>query len=97
MKVTESAPGPKPDCVVVANDPTSPLIVVVPVFVIPPPARTAKLSAVPRSTVDVAAIISPAKPRANTTANTVINEALLNFFVFKFMYINLLNYLFSSS
>jgi hypothetical protein len=48
---------PKPLSVVIAYVPTSPVIVVVPVLVIPDPARTAKLSAVPRFTT-VAAEIS---------------------------------------
>ena len=46
ISVTE----PKPVSVVVGKVPTSPVIVVGPVLVIPEPARTAKLPAVPRFT-----------------------------------------------
>ncbi|MCC5463980.1 hypothetical protein LMF89_01230 [Pelosinus sp. Bkl1] len=46
INVTE----PKPVSDVIGNVPTSPIIVVGPVLVIPAPARTAKLVAVPRFT-----------------------------------------------
>src|SRR5271157_6403149 len=52
VKLTQSAAGQpaNPLSVAVGYDPTSPLIVVVPVLVMPVPARTAKLLAVPRPT-----------------------------------------------
>src|SRR5688572_27988817 len=60
----------------VGNVPMSPLIVVAPVLVMPEPASTAKLSAVPRGTPDAAALagsvaVSSAAPRRATQARRV--------------------------
>jgi hypothetical protein len=70
INVTESAPGPKPLSVGVGNVPTSPVIAVIPVLVIPEPARTAKLSAVRRFTVGCAAWALSAATSVTTTASS---------------------------
>ena len=58
MSVTD----PKPVLLVVGNVPTSPVIVVGPVLVMPAPARTANGPAVPRPTGPlVAAVAAPAR------------------------------------
>jgi hypothetical protein len=62
---------PNPVWEVVGYDPTSPLIVVAPVLVMPVPARTAKLPAVPRST-DVGPAAFAVRPPASMPIARVI-------------------------
>ena len=74
-------PGGKPVTAVPGLRPKSPLITLGPVLVIVEPAKIAKLSAVPRSTV-VAALISPTIPRVETTINKTPNKILLEIFIY---------------
>ena len=69
---------PNPVSVGVGDDPTSPVTVVVPVLEIPEPPRTAKISAVPKFTVDTA-LTGLARPNVKATTNTTTKTLLNNF------------------
>jgi hypothetical protein len=74
-------PGGKPITAEPGLKPKSPVITLGPVLVTVEPARTAKLSAVPRFTV-VAALIIQARPNVIVTAITATIKILLNLFIY---------------
>ena len=76
VSVTQFAPGQeaKPVSAGVGDEPTSPLIVVMPVFVMPEPARIAKLSAVPSGTVVAAACAVPVAATNNPAMDSAMKE-----------------------
>jgi hypothetical protein len=83
-------PGGNPSTVTVGDDPTSPVIVVAPVFVIPLPARTAKLAADPRATA-VAAIAGTAVTKLKPSTSTRTSKRLrILLFIVPHPYLNIL-------
>jgi hypothetical protein len=66
---------PKPVSAGVGKVPTSPVIVVAPVLVIPEPARTAKLPAVPRPTGACAAYAADPPAKTDAARRTVATGA----------------------